>query len=95
MTIGARLKSERMRLGLSQAAFAEVGGVAVNAQGRYESGARIPRADYLALVAAKGVDVQFVIIGERCENGNAASITAVAAIDSATDCLEKAKELIG
>jgi transcriptional regulator with XRE-family HTH domain len=61
--IGARLREERERLGLSQRAFGEIGGVEANAQGKYENGDRTPKADYLAAVAAKGVDVLYVLTG--------------------------------
>ena len=61
--IGSRLLKERERLGLSQRAFGEIGGVQANAQGKYESGDRAPKADYLAAVAAVGVDVLFVLTG--------------------------------
>jgi transcriptional regulator with XRE-family HTH domain len=63
--IGARIREERERLGLSQRAFGEIGGVEPNAQGKYESGDRTPKADYLANVAAKGVDVLYVLTGSR------------------------------
>lgn len=62
--IGARLRKERERLGLSQRAFGEIGGVEANAQGKYESGDRAPKADYLAAVAAKGVDILYVLTGK-------------------------------
>ena len=62
--IGFRLRKERERLGLSQRAFGEIGGVEANAQGKYESGDRAPKADYLAAVAAEGVDVLYVITGK-------------------------------
>jgi transcriptional regulator with XRE-family HTH domain len=61
--IGSRLRKERERLGLSQRAFGEIGGVEANAQGKYESGDRAPKADYLAAIAAKGVDILFVLTG--------------------------------
>ena len=63
--IGSRLRQERERLGLSQKAFGEIGGVEANAQGKYENGGRAPKADYLAAVAAQGVDVLFVITGVK------------------------------
>ncbi len=63
--IGARLREERERLGLSQRVFGEIGGVEPNAQGKYESGDRTPKADYLAAVANKGVDVLYVLTGSR------------------------------
>ncbi|OLF53532.1 helix-turn-helix domain-containing protein [Pseudomonas chlororaphis] len=63
--IGARLRQERERLGLSQKKFGEVGGVEANAQGRYESGDRVPKADYLSRVAVKGADVLYIVTGRR------------------------------
>lgn len=89
MNIGARLKSERLRLGLSQATIGAIGGVEVNAQGRYESGTRFPRADYLALIAQSGVDVLFVITGMHTESGIADK--AFEALDHAMKCLETAR----
>ncbi|MGV6395723.1 helix-turn-helix domain-containing protein [Pseudomonas caspiana] len=59
--IGTRLRRERRRLGLSQREMGQLGGVAVNAQGKYESGERIPKADYLAALACVGVDVLYVL----------------------------------
>ncbi len=61
--IGLRLRQERERLGLSQKVFGEIGGVEANAQGKYESGGRAPKADYLSRVAARGVDVLYVLTG--------------------------------
>ncbi|MCQ3000396.1 helix-turn-helix domain-containing protein [Pseudomonas syringae] len=63
--IGRRLRQERKRLGLSQKEMGELGGVAANAQGKYESGERAPRADYLAALAKAGVDVLFVLTSRR------------------------------
>ena len=61
--IGSRLRQERERLGLSQKVFGEIGGVEANAQGKYESGGRAPKADYLSRVAERGVDILFVLTG--------------------------------
>ncbi|MFK8331458.1 helix-turn-helix domain-containing protein [Pseudomonas sp. BJa5] len=63
--IGSRLREERERLGLTQRVFGDIGGVEPNAQGKYESGERTPKADYLAAVAARGVDALYVLSGER------------------------------
>lgn len=63
--IGSRIREERERLKLTQRAFGEIGGVEPNAQGKYESGERWPKADYLAAVADHGVDVLYVLTGER------------------------------
>ncbi|MFS2161141.1 helix-turn-helix domain-containing protein [Pseudomonas sp. Pseusp122] len=64
-TIGERLKLERQRLGLSQDEFSALGGVAANAQRLYESGHRIPRADYLSGISSAGADVLYVVLGIR------------------------------
>lgn len=52
-------------MGLSQREIGQLGGVAANAQGKYESGERVPKADYLAALANSGVDVLFVLTGRR------------------------------
>lgn len=63
-TIGDRLKSERMRLAMSQTALASVGGVGKTTQINYEKGLRNPDATYLAAVAGAGVDVLYVVTGQ-------------------------------
>ncbi|MFQ6574072.1 helix-turn-helix domain-containing protein [Pseudomonas sp. UM16] len=63
--IGSRLREERERLGLTQRVFGDIGGVEPNAQGKYESGERTPKADYLAAVTARGVDALYVLSGRR------------------------------
>lgn len=65
LSIGERLKEERERLGLSQLAFGELGGVKKLAQLNYEKGDRFPDAQYLAALAKFGVDVQYVVTGSR------------------------------
>ena len=62
---GPRLREERERLGMTQRVFGDIGGVEPNAQGKYESGERTPRADYLAALANRGVDALYVLSGER------------------------------
>ncbi|MDY7560242.1 helix-turn-helix transcriptional regulator [Pseudomonas sp. 10B1] len=63
--IGARLRQERKRLGYSQREMGFLGGVAANAQGKYESGERVPKADYLAALASEGLDVLYVLTDQR------------------------------
>ena len=65
MTVGSRLKLEREIHGLSQRELAAIAGVQPNAQGRYESGIRYPRADYLCRLHAADIDVSFVLTGRR------------------------------
>jgi len=66
--IGKRLRQERKRLKLTQSALGAIGGVEANAQGHYESGQRLPRADYLFRIAAAGVDISRVVTG--IDSGN-------------------------
>jgi transcriptional regulator with XRE-family HTH domain len=65
LNIGERLREERIRLGFNQADFAAFAGVAKTSQFNYEKGDRSPDAVYLAAVAEKGVDVLYVVIGQR------------------------------
>lgn len=64
-TIGTRLKEERERLGMSQTAFGEAGGVKKNAQINYERDERKPDAGYLSAIAAMGADVLYIVTGQR------------------------------
>jgi transcriptional regulator with XRE-family HTH domain len=62
---GERLKSERLRLGMGQETFAGLGGVNRNAQAHYESGTRSPTADYLMALSSAGVDITYLMTGQR------------------------------
>lgn len=65
MSTGERLKEERVRLGLSQAALGEIGGVRKQAQLNYEKGERNPDSAYLSAIAKFGADIQFIVTGIR------------------------------
>ncbi|MXN77196.1 transcriptional regulator [Burkholderia sp. 4701] len=62
-----------MRIGLSQDEFATVGGVARRSQSAYESDERAPDAGYLLAVREIGVDIGYVLTGERAAAGGAAA----------------------
>lgn len=62
---GARIREERLSLRLTQEAFAKQLGVHRKTQGNYESGAREPDAAYLAAASKAGVDIGYVLSGER------------------------------
>lgn len=68
MTIGDRLREERERLKLTQPAMAEAAGTTKQTQHAHETNRTPPKANYLAAVAGLGVDVAYVITGERLEN---------------------------
>lgn len=59
-----RLRTERKRLGLNQDKFAVLGGVTKDTQLNYENASRKPDSDYLAAIAAAGVDVLYLLTGE-------------------------------
>lgn len=65
MGIGNRLREERERLGFNQTDLATLGGASKNSQYNYEKGDRHPDTAYLAAVAEHGVDVLYVITGQR------------------------------
>lgn len=65
MTISRRLLEERKRLKMNQTDFAEKAGTTKKSQIEYEK-ERLPAfATYLAAIAAVGVDVQYVLTGQR------------------------------
>lgn len=69
-SIGVRLRLAREALGKTQtdladcAAAAGVPGATRQSQAKYEKGLAAPSAAYLAAMAAAGLDVQYVLIGE-------------------------------
>lgn len=68
-SLGDRLREERKRLGYSQVAFAALGGASKGSQLAWEKGAAAPNAEFLHLIARFGVDVLYVITGQRSSNG--------------------------
>jgi transcriptional regulator with XRE-family HTH domain len=62
---GERLRSERLRLGLTQPEFAELAGAKKRTLVDWESDVSSPTAKQLAALAAHGVDVLFVLTGSR------------------------------
>lgn len=67
-SIALRLEEERRRLGLNKSSMASLGGIANSAYGYYENGDRAPSGEFLAAVATSGVDVQYVLTGNRSES---------------------------
>jgi len=60
-----RLREERSRLGLSQAALADACAVTRETWSRYESGKLAPGMEVLAALAGAGVDVLYILTGSR------------------------------
>lgn len=65
MSVGTRLKEERNRLRLSQNAMGVACGVTKRTQIHYEKDEVGASAAYLALAHDLGIDVAYVLIGER------------------------------
>ena len=63
--LGERLKTERNRLDLSQAALAAAVGTATRTVIQWEKGVTSPSGDVLALCSGLGIDVLFVLTGQR------------------------------
>lgn len=68
MGIAERIFSERKRLGLSQADFANKAGVSLSSQKRYEKGEREPDASYLESIKAIGADGYYLAYGFRIDD---------------------------
>jgi transcriptional regulator with XRE-family HTH domain len=71
ISIGERLKKEREAMGKTQSDFAEIAaaagvpGATRQSQAKYEKGLASPSAAYLSAIALRGVDVHYVLTGER------------------------------
>jgi transcriptional regulator with XRE-family HTH domain len=65
LKLGARIKAERKRFGMSQTAFAALGGSVKTAQFNWEKDISAPHASTLAAWAEAGVDVLYILTGSR------------------------------
>jgi transcriptional regulator with XRE-family HTH domain len=64
-SIGGRLKEERERVGMSQKDVMEAANVSRKTLFNYESNERSPDANFLAAMHQRGLDVQYIVSGER------------------------------
>lgn len=64
-SFAARLRAERLRLGLTQGEVAVAAGIAKPTQVAYELGNRAPGVDYIPRISAVGFDIWFVHFGIR------------------------------
>jgi len=71
-----RLKSERDRLGLSQPEFADKANTKLRTLQNWEGGKNYPSSEFLAEAAKFGVDIAYVLTGQRTlDAGMASAIT--------------------
>ncbi|HAU4876461.1 helix-turn-helix domain-containing protein [Aeromonas hydrophila] len=80
--IAIRLKSERQRLGLTQEAFAESAGAKRRTLQDWEKGISSPTAVQLSALGSVGVDVQFVLTGQRQQSGIGEAAVHQAVLDA-------------
>lgn len=64
-TIAERFKEVREQLELSQVAMGAIGGLKKNTIINYEKGESSPTAEYLSALAKIGVDVLYLVTGQR------------------------------
>lgn len=69
--LGGLIKTERIRLKLTQKEFADLGGISLRSQIAYEKGENKPNSDYFYLLACNNVDVcSFFSFGEKTNNAH-------------------------
>ncbi len=89
---GERLRAERERLGMTQDSFATAGGVGKRALINYEKGERSPDATFLTAIADEGVDVLYVLTGERSGAQLAHDAAEQVLLDSYRRCKPEARQ---
>lgn len=65
MSVGSRLKDERKRIGLTQTELAERCGLTKRSQVNIEKDEHVPGGTYLAAASEVGIDVLYVLTGQR------------------------------
>lgn len=83
--MGARLREERERLGLLQPDMALLGEAKPRTYQDWERGIAVVSAEFLATVAAHGVDVGYVITGRRSVQAQSGSATTPAQVIDAVE----------
>lgn len=96
MNLGARLKEERERLGMSQPEFAEIAGAKKHAQINWEKGVATPNGAAFESWSKIGVDVLYVITGQRIAPVETKQINPreAALLDNYRHCDEEDKKAI-
>lgn len=67
-------------MGLNQERFAALGGVKKGAQGLYETGQRAPDASYLLSLSQHGIDIAYILTGQRQAPQESAEISRFVAL---------------
>ena len=91
MHFGERIKEERERLGFNQGDFAALAEATRKTLFNWESGAASPNAAVLAAWAQHGLDVLYVVTGERLSAQPATDAAEQVLLDSYRRCKPDAK----
>lgn len=89
--IGERLKEERERLGFTQPVFAELAGAKKRTLIDWEKDVSSPTAVQLAALQEHGVDVPYVLNGERDPERPSLDVTEMALLNSFRACKPEAR----
>lgn len=92
MPIGQRLREERERLGMSQPNFAAIAGTTKQTLFSWETGKTAPDGFQIAALAAQGVDILYVLTGQRSPSIPAADPAEQVLLDSYRRCGAQAKQ---
>lgn len=71
VSFGERLRTERLRIGMQQLELADACEVARKTLSVWEKGEQTPNAAVLARMAAAGIDVLYVVTGQRAGESEA------------------------
>lgn len=82
MSIGERLRRERERLKLTQPDFAKIAGTTKQTLYSWEAGGSFPKADQLNELAERGVDVYYVLTGQRIGLATTLSVRESALVEN-------------
>lgn len=101
ISIGGRLREQRELMGKSQTEFASIAvaagvpGATRQSQAKYEKGLASASAAYLAALATQGVDVLYILTGQRSATATPSlSRRAAALVDNYENTDEAGKKII-
>ncbi len=91
MHSGERLKEERERLGVNQSEFAALAGATRKTLFNWESGTAFPNSAVLGVLAEHGLDVLYVVTGQRSNAQPAVDAAEQVLLDSYRRCKPEAR----
>lgn len=94
MSIGERLREERERLGFNQPDFAGFAETTKQTLFSWETGNSSPKADQLEKLSEHGVDVYYVLTGQRVGSVTVLSARESALVENYRAAPEDAKQVL-